>query len=57
MHKVEGNTPFGKYAKAAWAKWAERGPGGLRGKAGQHRRGWAGPDGLKSEKNSFSNKN
>jgi hypothetical protein len=25
MRKVEGNTPFGKYTKAAWAEWAERG--------------------------------
>jgi hypothetical protein len=41
MRKVEGNMPFGKYAKAAWAEWAERGSGGLRGEAGQRGRGWA----------------
>jgi hypothetical protein len=46
MRNVEGNTPFGKYAKAAWAEWAERGPGGLLAKwAGT---GGAGPDGPKS---------
>jgi hypothetical protein len=55
MHKVEGNTPFGKYAKASWlnglsvdttayrVKWASTGE--------------AGPDGPKSEENSFPNKN
>jgi hypothetical protein len=42
MHKVKGNTLFGKYAKAAWAEWAEWGSGGLRGEAGQCGRGWAG---------------
>jgi hypothetical protein len=31
--KVEENTPFRKYANAAWA---ERGAGGLRGGAGRH---------------------
>jgi hypothetical protein len=36
MRKVKGNTPFGKYAKAARAEWAERGHDVLRGKAGQH---------------------
>jgi hypothetical protein len=40
--KVEGNTPFGKYANAAWAEWAERGSGGRWGVAGQRGRGWAG---------------
>jgi hypothetical protein len=34
MCKVEGNTPFGKYVKATQAEWAERGPGGIRGKGG-----------------------
>jgi hypothetical protein len=32
VRKVEENTPFGKYANAAWAewaKWAERTHGGL----------------------------
>jgi hypothetical protein len=32
VRKVEENTPFGKYANAAWAewaKWAERMCGGL----------------------------
>jgi hypothetical protein len=55
MRKVEGNTPFGKYAKAAWAEWAERGPSGLRGKAAST--GGVGLDGPKSEESSFSNKN
>jgi hypothetical protein len=40
--KVEGNTPFGKYANVAWPEWAERGFGGLRGVAGQRGRGGAG---------------
>jgi hypothetical protein len=35
VRKVEENTPFGKYANAAWAEWAERGAGGLQGGAGQ----------------------
>jgi hypothetical protein len=39
VRKVEGNTPFGKYANAAWA---ERGAGGRRGVAGRRGRGWAG---------------
>jgi hypothetical protein len=55
MRKVKGNTPFGKYAKAAWAEWAERRPGGLRAKRAST--GRAGPDGLKYEESSFSNKN
>jgi hypothetical protein len=29
VRKVKGNTPFGKYANAAWAEWAERESGGL----------------------------
>jgi hypothetical protein len=36
MCKVKGNTPFGKYAKAAWAEWALAGirqPVGQRGLA------------------------
>jgi hypothetical protein len=37
MHKVEGNTPFGKYAKAAQAEWAECRHDGLRGKSGPTR--------------------
>jgi hypothetical protein len=42
-------VPFGKYVKAAQAKWAERAHSGLRGKAG---RGWAGIRGkIISEKN------
>jgi hypothetical protein len=41
MRKVEENTPFDKYIKAAWTEWAEQGSGGLRGKAGQRRQGWA----------------
>jgi hypothetical protein len=40
--KVKGNTPFGKFANAAWAEWVERGSGGLRGVAGQRGWGWAG---------------
>jgi hypothetical protein len=39
VRKVEGNTPFGKYANAAWAEWVERGSGGLRGIAGQRGQG------------------
>jgi hypothetical protein len=46
VRKVEENTPFGKYANAAWVKWAKRGAGGLRGGAGP-----------KSEENYFLNKN
>jgi hypothetical protein len=42
VRKVEENTPFSKYANAAWAEWAERGAGGLRGIAGRRGRGWAG---------------
>jgi hypothetical protein len=42
LHKLEEEVPFGKYAKAAQAEWAERVHGGLQGKAGRHRRGWAG---------------
>jgi hypothetical protein len=55
MRKVEGNTPFGKYVKVAWAKWAKRGPSDRRGKAAST--GGAGPDGPKFEESSFSNKN
>jgi hypothetical protein len=39
VRKVEENTPFGKYAIAAWAEWAERGAGDLRGIAGRRGRG------------------
>jgi hypothetical protein len=42
LRKLEEEAPFGKYAKAAQAEWAERVHGGLRGKAGRHGRGWAG---------------
>jgi hypothetical protein len=35
VRKVEENTPFRKYANAAWAEWVERGADGLRGRAGQ----------------------
>jgi hypothetical protein len=42
VRKVEENTPFGKYANAAWAVWAERGAGGQRGIADRRRLGWAG---------------
>jgi hypothetical protein len=38
VRKVEENTPFGKYANAAWAEW---GAGGLWGVAGRCGRGWA----------------
>jgi hypothetical protein len=55
MRKVKGNTPFGKYAKAARAEWAKRGPGGLQGKVGNT--GGSASDGPKSEENSFPNKN
>jgi hypothetical protein len=41
VRKVEENTPFGKYANAAWAEWAEQGAGGLWGVAGRPGRGWA----------------
>jgi hypothetical protein len=34
MHKLKGKMPLGKYAKAAWAEWAEHGHGGLQGEAG-----------------------
>jgi hypothetical protein len=34
VRKVEENTPFRKYANAAWAEWAERGADGLWGGAG-----------------------
>jgi hypothetical protein len=39
--KLEEEAPFGKYAKAAQAEWAERVHGGLQGEAGRHWRGWA----------------
>jgi hypothetical protein len=42
VYKVEENTPFGKYANAAWAKWAEWGAGGLQVIARQRGQGWAG---------------
>jgi hypothetical protein len=35
VRKVEVNTPFRKYANAAWAEWAEWGAGSLQGGAGQ----------------------
>jgi hypothetical protein len=41
VRKLEENTPFGKYASAAWAEWTERGAGGLWGVAGRRGRGWA----------------
>jgi hypothetical protein len=41
LRKVKENTPFGKYANAAWAEWVERGAGSLRGVAGQRGLGWA----------------
>jgi hypothetical protein len=34
LPKLEEETPFGKYAKAAQAEWVERVHGGLRGEAG-----------------------
>jgi hypothetical protein len=34
VRKVEQNTPFRKYANAAWAEWADRGAGALRGRVG-----------------------
>jgi hypothetical protein len=51
VRKVEENTPFEKYANAAWAEW---GAGGWRGGPA---RGGAGSDGPKSEENFFLNKN
>jgi hypothetical protein len=42
VHKVEENTPFGKYTNTVWAEWAELGAGGLWGVAGRRGRGWAG---------------
>jgi hypothetical protein len=55
MRKVEGNTPFGKYAKLL-------GPNGLSvdpAACGAKRASTCGarPDGPKSEESSFSNKN
>jgi hypothetical protein len=44
VHKLEGKAPFIEYAKALQPEWAERGGGGLWGKAGWH--GWVGPAGL-----------
>jgi hypothetical protein len=41
LRKLEEEAPFGKYANAAQAEWAERVHGGLRGEAGRHKRGWA----------------
>jgi hypothetical protein len=32
MRKLKGKMPFGEYAKAARAEWAERGHGSLQGK-------------------------
>jgi hypothetical protein len=52
VRNVEENTPFGKYANAAWA---ERDAGGLRGGAGQCG-GGAGLDGPKFEEISFLKK-
>jgi hypothetical protein len=48
LHKLEEEAPFGKYAKAAQAEWAERVHDGLWAK----RPGLlgAGPDGPESEK-------
>jgi hypothetical protein len=47
LRKLEEEAPFGKYAKAAQAEWAERAHGSLRAK----RPGLlgAGPDGPESE--------
>jgi hypothetical protein len=51
LRKLEGEAPFGKYAKAAQAEWAERAHDGL----------WAKQPGLlgagpESEENLFPNK-
>jgi RecB family exonuclease len=35
LHKLKEEAPFGKYAKAAQAEWAERAHDGLRGEAGR----------------------
>jgi hypothetical protein len=42
LRKLKEEAPFGKYAKAAQAEWAERVHGGLWGEAGRHGGGWAG---------------
>jgi hypothetical protein len=42
VRNVEENTPFRKYANAAWVDWAERGAGSLRGGAASAGWGWAG---------------
>jgi hypothetical protein len=54
LRKLKEEAPYGKYAKAAQAEWAERAHGGLRAK----RSGLleAGPDGPESEENLFLNK-
>jgi hypothetical protein len=51
VRKLEEEAPFGKYAKAAQAEWAERVHIGLRAKRADT--GEAGPDGPKSEENYF----
>jgi hypothetical protein len=40
LRKLKEEAPFGKYAKAAQAEWAECLHGGLRGEVGRHVRGW-----------------
>ncbi len=54
LRKLEEEAPFGKYAKAAQAEWAERAHDSLRAK----RPGLlgAGSDGPESEENLFPNK-
>jgi hypothetical protein len=52
VRKVEENTPFRKYANAAWAEWAERGAGVLWGRAGQ-RGAWLGRMGQNPKKIPF----
>jgi hypothetical protein len=57
LRKLEEEVPFGKYAKAAqaeWAEWTKRAHDGLRVK----RPGLlgAGPDGPESEEKLFPNK-
>jgi hypothetical protein len=56
VRKVKENTPFGKYANAGWAEWAERGAGGLQGRAGQRKAG-LGRMGRNPKKFPFLNKN
>jgi hypothetical protein len=43
VHEPEEKAPFGKYAKAPQAGWAEQGSGILRAGEGQRGQTWARP--------------